>query len=200
MKKSLAAVALAGSIALVGAVPAMAVTPYPAPPAQGTVSDGTVAPGEAFTFSGTGFTAGEAIVVTVTPTGTPQALGGAVTGGGVGMAVPGKITMPLAAQTFNTKADANGNFAITLTINEPGTYTLAATGQTSGKIVTATVKVAAAAGTTLANTGGGTGTALANTGADASLLLWTLVGGGALAAGITSVVVVRRRAKADVAA
>ncbi|MEQ4518751.1 LPXTG cell wall anchor domain-containing protein [Pseudarthrobacter sp. B907] len=197
MKKSLAAVALAGSIALVGAVPAMAVTPYPAPPAQGTVSDGTVAPGEAFTFSGSGFTPGEAITVTVTLTGAPQALGGS-TGGGVSMAVSGKISLPMATQTFSTKADANGNFALPLTISEAGTYTLTATGQTSGKTVTATVKVSGAAvGTSLANTGSGAG--LANTGADASLLLWTLVGGGALAAGITSVVVVRRRAKADVA-
>lgn len=198
MQKSLAAIALAGSIALAGAVPAMAVSPYPAPPAQGTVSDGTVAPGESFTFSGSGFAAGEAITVTVTLTGAPQALGGGV-GGGVSMAVPGKISLPMATQTFSTKADANGNFALPLTISEAGTYTLTATGQTSGKTVTSTVKVSGAAvGTGLANTGSGTG--LANTGADASLLLWTLVGGGALAAGITSVVVVRRRAKADVAA
>ena len=201
MKKTLAAITLAGTIAMTGAVPALAATPYPAPPAQGTVSDGTVAPGETFTFSGAGFAPGEAITVTVTLTSAPQALGGGSTGGGVGMSVSGKISLPMATQTFSTKADANGNFALPLTINEAGTYTLTATGLTSGKTVTSTVKVAgAAAGTSLANTGNDNGTALANTGADTSLLLWTLVGGGALAAGITSVVVVRRRAKADVAA
>ncbi|CCQ45011.1 LPXTG-motif cell wall anchor domain protein [Pseudarthrobacter siccitolerans] len=53
-----------------------------------------------------------------------------------------------------------------------------------------------AGGAPLANTGSG----LANTGADSGLVLWTLVGAGALAAGATSVVVVRRRAKAEVAA
>jgi LPXTG-motif cell wall-anchored protein len=36
---------------------------------------------------------------------------------------------------------------------------------------------------------------LANTGADSSLILWSLVGAGALAAGTASVVVARRRAK-----
>jgi LPXTG-motif cell wall-anchored protein len=200
MKKTLAAITLAGSIAMVGATPALAVTPYPAPSEQGTVSDGTVAPGETFTFSGAGFTPGEAITVTVTLTGAPQALGGGA-GGGVSMAVSGKISLPTGTQTFSTTADANGNFALPVTISEAGTYTLTATGQTSGKTVTATVKVSGAAvGTSLANTGNGSGAGLANTGADASLMLWTLVGGGALAAGITSVVVVRRRAKADAAA
>jgi LPXTG-motif cell wall-anchored protein len=200
MKKTLAAITLAGSIAMVGAVPAMAVTPYPAPSEQGTVTDGTPAPGETFTFSGAGFTPGEAITVSVTSPGAPQAIGGGSGGGGgVSMAVPRKINLPMGTQTFSTTADANGKFALPLTISEAGTYTLTATGLTSGKTVTATVKVSGAAvGTSLANTGGGTG--LANTGADASLVLWTLVGGGALAAGITSVVVVRRRAKSDAAA
>lgn len=198
MKKSLAAIALAGSIAMVGAVPAMATNTYPAPATQGTVSDGTVAPGESFTFSGAGFTAGESITVTVTLTGAPQASSGGF-GGGVSMAVPTKINLPLATQTFSTTADASGNFAFPVSISATGTYTLTATGLTSGKSVTSTVKVSGAAvGTSLATTGNGT--ALANTGADTSLLLWSLVGGGALAAGITSVVVVRRRAKAPVAA
>ena len=197
MNKSLAAIALAGSIAMLGAVPAMATNTYPAPPSQGTVSDGTVAPGETFTFSGSGFIAGESITITVTLTGAPQASSGGF-GGGVSMAVPTKINLPLAPQTFSTTADANGNFAFPMSISEAGTYTLTATGQTSGKTVTSTVKVSGAAvGTSLADTGNGT--ALANTGADSSLLLWSLVGGGALAAGITSVVVVRRRANADAA-
>lgn len=195
MKKSLAAITLAGSIALMGAVPAMA---YNAPPSQGTVSDGTLTPGQTCTFSGSGFIAGESITITVTLTGAPQASSGGF-GGGVSMAVPTKINMPLAAQTFSTKADANGNFAYQLSISEAGTYTLTATGATSGKVVTQSVTVSGAAvGAGLANTG--SATALANTGADSSLILWSLVGAGALAAGITSVVVVRRRAKGEVAA
>ena len=203
MKKSLAAIALAGSIALIGAAPSMAAT-YPAPPADVAVSDGTVAPGEVFTFTGTGFLAGEAITITITITAAPQAIGGSFSGG-ASLAVPAKISLPLAPQTLSTTADANGNFAVPLTLSEAGTYTLTATGQTSGKVSSASVTVAGAAvGSGLANTGGtplaNTGTGLANTGADASLVLWSLVGAGALAAGATSVVVVRRRAKAEAAA
>jgi LPXTG-motif cell wall-anchored protein len=200
MKKSLAAIALAGSIAFVGAVPAMAntITPYPAPSTSGTVSDGTVAPGETFTFSGSGFLAGEAISITVTLTSAPQAIGGGFAGG-ASMAVPAKINLPLAPQTFATTADANGNFAFPVTISEAGTYTLTATGLTSGHTVTASVTVAGAAvGSSVATSG--SAAELADTGANSSMLLWSLVGAGALAAGATSVVVVRRRAKAEAAA
>lgn len=200
MKKSLAAIALAGSIALIGAVPAVAAT-YPAPPANAAVSDGTVGPGEQFVFRGNGFLAGEGLSISVTPGNPPAANGSSVSNGS--RTVPTKITLPLAPQTFSTTADANGAFAFPLSISEGGTYTITATGLTSGKTATAVVTVA---GTGLANTGGaplantGGGTALANTGADASLVLWSLVGAGALAAGATSVVVVRRRAKAEAAA
>jgi LPXTG-motif cell wall-anchored protein len=198
MKKSLAAIALAGSIALIGAVPAMATNAtYPAPPANAAVSDGTVGPGEQFVFRGNGFLAGEGLTISVTPGNPPAANGSSVSNGS--RTVPTKITLPLATQTFSTTADANGAFSYALTINEPGTYTITATGLTSGRTATAVVTVEGAAGTggaPLANSGAG----LANTGADASLVLWSLVGAGALAAGATSVVVVRRRAKAEAAA
>jgi LPXTG-motif cell wall-anchored protein len=197
MKKSLAALALAGSIALVGAVPAIANTPYPAPSTSGAVTDGTPAPGETFTFSGSGFLPGEAITVTVTLTSAPQALGGSFSGG-ASMAVPAKINLPLAPQTFSTTADANGNFAFPVSISEVGTYTLTATGLTSGNTVTSSVTVDGATGTGVATSG--SASELADTGANSSMLLWSLVGAGALAAGATSVVVVRRRAKAEAAA
>jgi LPXTG-motif cell wall-anchored protein len=197
MKKSLAAIALAGSIAFVGAVPAMANTPYPAPTTSGTVSDGTVAPGETFTFSGSGFVPGETITVTVTLTRAPQAVGGGFAGG-ASMAVPAKINLPLAPQTFATTADANGNFAFPVSISEAGTYTLTATGA-SGHTVTSSVTVAGAAVGTGVSTSG-SAAELADTGANSTMLLWSLVGAGALAAGATSVVVVRRRAKAEAAA
>lgn len=171
MKKALAAVALAGSIALIGAIPAVAST-YPAGPAVGVVSDGSPAIGEIFSFSGKGFAPGEAIVITV------------------------------GSRTFNVTADANGNFTFQLSLTEAGTFTLTAKGA-SGHTVTATVTVE---GVTLAGSSNGTshgsssaGGGLADTGADSNLLIWSLVGGGALAAGITSVVVVRRRASADMA-
>jgi LPXTG-motif cell wall-anchored protein len=208
MKKSIAALALAGTIALAGSAPAIAAN-YPAPgTGGGTVSDGTVTPGEVFTFSGTGFLAGEPVTITVTITSTPQALGGGFSGG-ASMAVPSKITVLSAPQTFTTTAAADGSFAFPLSLSEPGTYTLTAVGATSGKSVSQSVTVAAAAGTG-AGTGTGTGTGLsntggngaglANTGADSSLVLWSLVGGGALVAGAASVVVVRRRANAEASA
>ncbi|WP_427129476.1 LPXTG cell wall anchor domain-containing protein [Pseudarthrobacter sp. S9] len=197
MKKSLTAIALAGSIALIGAVPAMAADKYPAPPANAAVSDGTVGPGDQFVFRGKGFKAGEGLSISVTPGGRPAASGASISHGS--KTVSGKITLPLAPQNFASSADDSGAFAFPLSLSETGTYTLTATGLTSGVTATATVTVEGAA---LASTSTSTSdaAALANTGADASLLLWSLVGAGALAAGMTSVVVVRRRAKAEAAA
>ncbi|MDQ0078468.1 LPXTG cell wall anchor domain-containing protein [Arthrobacter oryzae] len=201
MKKTLAAIALAGSIALIGAVPAAADRLYPPRPSQAAVSDGTVGPGEQFVFRGQGFLAGEGLTISVTPGNPPAANGSSVSNGS--RTVPTKITLPLAPQSIPATADANGAFAVTLSINEPGTYNLTATGTSGRTVGPVTVVVVASAGGTntagapLANAGGA---GLANTGADASLVLWSLVGAGALAAGATSVVVVRRRAKADAAA
>ena len=203
MKKTLAALALAGSIALIGSAPAMAAT-YPALPPQAAVSDGTVGPGETFVFRGQGFLAGERLIIRVTPGQAPASNGANIAGS---RAVAGRIAVVAEAQTLSAVADAQGAVALPIAINEAGTYSITATGETSGVTVgPVTVTVAASlantgsvAGTTggapLANTGG-----LANTGADSGLVLWTLVGAGALAAGATSVVVVRRRAKAEAAA
>ncbi|WP_066293826.1 LPXTG cell wall anchor domain-containing protein [Arthrobacter sp. B6] len=196
MKKTLAALALAGSIALIGSAPAVAGT-YPPLPPQAAVSDGTVGPGESFVFRGQGMQPFETITITVTP-GNPPAASGATFGG---TSVVGKIPVFLAPQTFSATADAQGAFAYPLAISEAGTYSITATGNTSGVTVgPVTVTVAAS----LANTGGAplatTGGGLANTGADSGLVLWTIVGAGALAAGAASVVVVRRRAKTEAAA
>ena len=67
MKKTLAAITLAGSIALIGALPAVAADKYPALPANAAVSDGVVGPGEDFVFRGKGFKAGEGLTINVTP-------------------------------------------------------------------------------------------------------------------------------------
>lgn len=193
MKKTLAAVALAGSIALIGSAPAMATT-YPAPAPAAAVSDSTVAPGETFVFTGQGFLPGEAVTVTVTPVDGSAPAAGSQT-------VASKISVFTAPSTLSAQADAQGKISVPIVINEAGTYSITARGNVSGVTVgPVIVKVAAAlantAGAPLANTGSG----LANTGADSGLVLWTLVGAGALAAGATSVVVVRRRAKAETAA
>lgn len=195
MKKTLAALALAGSLALIGS-PAVAAE-YPALPPQAAVSDGTVGPGEQFVFRGQGFLAGEPLIITVTPGNPPAA-----TGAGLGRSVAAKIPVFLAPQTFNATADAQGAIVFPLSLGEAGTYSITATGTISGVTVGPVTVVVAAP---LANTSGGaplanTGAGLANTGADSGLILWTLVGAGALAAGAASVVVVRRRAKNEVAA
>lgn len=203
MKKTLAALALAGSIALIGSAPAMATT-YPALPPQAAVSDGTVGPGEQFVFRGQGMFAGESLTITVTP-GNPPAAGGATIGG---TSVSAKIPVFQAPQTFGATANAQGAFSIPLTISTSGTYLISAKGNTSGVNVGPVTVVVdpsfASNGAALSNTGGGAALAntggLASTGVDSSLILWTLVGAGALAAGATSVIVVRRRAKNEVAA
>lgn len=187
MKKTLAALALAGSIAFIGS-PAMAGT-YPPLPPSATVSDATVVPGEEFIFTAQGFLPGEGVTITITVTTT----GTANTGGA---AVSAKIPV-YQAQTLSATADAEGKIAVPLTFNETGTYAITATGNESGVVVgpVYVTVVAAVANAGTANNGAG----LANTGVDSGLVLWTLVGAGALAAGATSVVVVRRRAKAEVA-
>ncbi len=198
MKKTLAAVALAGSIALVGSAPAVATT-YPAPAPAAAVSDSTVAPGETFIFTGQGFLPGEAVTITVTPVdGSAPAAGS--------QSVASKISVFTAPTTLSTQADAQGKISVPIVINEAGTYSITARGNVSGVTVgPVIVKVVAALANTGGNTAGGaplanTGSGLANTGADSGLVLWTLVGAGAMAAGATSVVVVRRRAKAEAAA
>ena len=200
MKKTLASLALAGSIALIGSAPAMATT-YPAIPPQAAVSDGTVGPGEQFIFRGRGPFRGESLTITVTPGNPPAASGANISGRSVSAKIP-----VFQAQTFAAQADAEGNFSVPITISTAGTYLITATGNVSGATVgpvTVVVDPAFASsgaplsntGASLANTGG-----LANTGADSGLVLWTLVGAGALAAGAASVVVVRRRAKTEAAA
>jgi LPXTG-motif cell wall-anchored protein len=211
MKKTLAALALAGSIALIGSAPAVAAT-YPPLPPQAAVSDGTVGPGENFVFRGQGFLPAEGVTITVTP-GNPPAAGGANIAGGTSFSA--KIPVFLAPQTFSATADAQGVVEFPISISEAGSYSITATGNTSG-VTVGPVRVVVApgfanGGAAGANAGGSNGTGasaslansgngLANTGADSGLVLWTLVGAGALAAGATSVVVVRRRAKAEATA
>ncbi|MHA7269811.1 LPXTG cell wall anchor domain-containing protein [Arthrobacter sp. HLT1-20] len=206
MKKTLSALALAGILTFsLGTAAAQAAPDYPAP-APPVVSGGTVAPGQPFTFAAAGFTPGEIVDVTVTQT-SPVA-GGALgsLGGGVSMAVP-MIVRPAAPQQFTTTAAADGSFAVPITLNEGGTHTLTATGRTSGKSVSQVVKVVdPAAGGGTGNGGSGTGKnvadgekgGLANTGIDTGVLVWSIVGAGALAAGVGTVVVSRRRSRSTI--
>lgn len=208
MKKSIAALALAGSIALIGAGPAMAgpAVPYPAPSTGTTVSATIVTPGGTVILTVvSGFTPGETVTITVTFNGVPQAISGNI-GGGASMAVPSKINVLSQTVTQSTvTANENGGFSAPVTLGTAeGTYTITAVGNTSGHSVSQTVTVDASVGAGVGSGTAGGGAAstggLAETGADSGLVLWTLVGAGALAAGAASVVVVRRRAKTAVAA
>ncbi|MFH5878536.1 LPXTG cell wall anchor domain-containing protein [Arthrobacter sp. NA-172] len=171
---------------------------YPAP-VPGTVSSATVTVGGTVVFSGTGFTPGETITITIVFTPAPQGAAAPGTSNGIAMAVPGALPLASTTTTLTAVANSSGAFSSDVTLNAAGTYQLTAVGATSHHSVTATVVAAGVSGAGLANTGGAalanTGTGLASTGVDSSMILWGLVGAGALVAGTASVVVVRRRAK-----
>lgn len=204
MKKSIAALALAGSIALIGAGSASAATPapYPAPSTGTTVSATVVAPGGTITFSvASGFLPGETVAITVAYNGNPQAAGSTVNGG-LSRSVPTIITIPAdtVSDSFTVTANEQGGFSTPVTLGtEEGIYTITAVGMTSGYTVSQTVSVVdpagTAAGAARVDTDGTSAAGLAETGADSGLVLWTFVGAGAVVAGVASVVVVRRRAK-----
>lgn len=202
MKKSIAALALAGTIALAGTAPAVAATTYPAPGNEyGTVSDGTIARGESTTFSGSGYIAGETINITFQRTGGKKASDG-------GRPAP---------SNFSVIADGTGAFSTTITFMDGGNYMIGAVGATSGNTRWAAVVVNSGNGGGSNDGGGnhgggngkgisglaavssvtaaGTATGPANTVAESNLVLWSLVGAGALAASAASAAVVRRRAK-----
>jgi LPXTG-motif cell wall-anchored protein len=200
MKKTVSALALAGSLAFLGMGGAQANhdTDYPSEPVTGTVSDGTVAQDEAFVFSGTGFNPGESIEMEVSRDGAgPTAAGAPGTAGGPSAASPASIIVPLEMiARATTTADAAGAFSYPFNLDEEGLYTLVATGLQSGHVVTAQVVVEPqAAGVVVAEGPVYTvGAALANTGLSSGMLIWGAAGLGALVIGTGSVVVAKRRA------
>ncbi len=196
MQKTISILAVAGSIAFLGAGAAQA-GEYPAPvaPGQGTVSDSSVAAGDSVVFSGAGFIPGEQIDITVDFTaGDPAAAGAGA--GRVGAVRSGVIVLNQVVDTFQTTAAADGSFQFNLTLEEEGTYTLTARGVESGRTVVSVVTVAAAAPVADGTTGGSTG-GLANTGIDSAMFLWGAAGIGALGLGAGSIVVARRRSGAE---
>lgn len=111
-------VALFALLALVGLGTAASAQPYPPSQGEGTVSRSRIAPGESVEFCGDGFAPDTEVVITDN----------------------GEVV-----DTVTTNAD--GEFCVTLTLEEPGTHVLAGTGTgADGEVrtVTATVVVAAA--------------------------------------------------------
>lgn len=189
MKRIISAVLLSGAVSFMGVSGAQAVT-YPAPAPAVSVSDGTLAPGEAFTFSGAGFTPGESIQITISNENV-TAGGGGGGGGSRGTSVSLAI-QPAAVTTSTVVADSTGKFSIPVTLDEAGVYTLTAKGLTSGKTESASVTVVAPTIAVAGATTSGEDT-LPATGAT-GMVVWSAVGLGALALGTGSVIAVRRKA------
>lgn len=189
MKNTISILALAGSFAFFGAGTASAADTYPTS-ASGTVSTEKVAPGTSVTFSGSGILPAEPVSVAVDLTNGSTAVAG------TGVSSP--IILAQIVDTRTTTADPSGGFTTQFTLMEEGTYTLTATGLTSGHKVSASVVVDNA----LAASGSGSGTTggseahegnLARTGANSAMLLWGAAGLVALGTGATSLAVARRK-------
>jgi hypothetical protein len=117
--------------------------------------------------------------------------------------------------TFTKQAASNGSLSVSVTFptDASGTYTLTATGLTSGNVGTASITIVPASGGTLANTGGSTGTlantggsepglantgSLANTGATLPMLMiWIGAGALVLGAAIVGTLAFVRRQRQD---
>lgn len=223
MHKTVSILAIAGSIAFLGAGAAHA---YPAPPAPvvGDIidNDGVVLVGETVIFVGGGFAPGSVINITIINNGEPAAAGAGA--GRVGAVRTGVIVLNQVVGGFTATADGNGNFSVPVELEEEGTYTLTATGldpegneRTVASVVTVSAPASApvgggtgtgggttgggtAGGTTSGTTGGtasGTRGGLANTGIDSAMFLWGAAGIGALGLGAGSIVVARRRTDAE---
>ena len=184
MKKTASALVLAGSLAFFGAGAANAVQNYPAPPPAG-VQDNTVVPGTTVTFSGGGFASGEAIRVDVDYDNAPVVI--------PGTGVNGVIILAELINSFTTNADAQGVFSTPIFLGEAGTYTLTATGLSSGKVLSTEVYVDPSFGEGAGNGGSDNDGDLADTGADSAMLLWGAAGIVAVGAGVASVAVARRK-------
>lgn len=214
-----AVLGLAGSalLALPAAAAAAPASPYPPNPTPGGglgTSTTNVASGGSVIISGNGFAAGATITINVTVVNgfkrveldsAPAPMGSLLTADTTRAA--GSAVQGFAAQTVT--ADANGAFTASVTLTQPGTNVITASGlDPNGNLrtLTTTVFVTGGGGD---NTGTGTGSGsgggsangvggLPNTGSDLKMPLvlggaLVLLGGGALLAG-------RRRKQDKVAA
>lgn len=162
----LAAVALALGVPATAAV----AKPYPAPPTQVTVSDGTINAGEGVIFSATGgFIKGEWIRITVKYVGTASRplTGVDAAGNSTRMVLVGLPEQ--AAAGLSTRANSKGGFSVSVNLSAAGRARLTAYGLTSKRSVSKYVTVL-----------GGDGGPLAVTG-DSGLRLALPVGAGAVA-------------------
>jgi hypothetical protein len=179
LKKTLAVLALAG-LALFGTSTAANAAGY-VPSGNVTVT-GDAVPGGTVTvnYAAGSFAPNESVAVSVSGNTT----------------VTLSVVKAAVLTSFTKQASSNGALSVNVTFpaDASGTYTLTATGLTSGNVGTASITIVPASGGTLANTGGtaannstlantaGSEPALANTGATLPMLMiW--IGAGALILG-----------------
>ncbi|MDQ1703539.1 MAG: hypothetical protein QOF57_2791 [Frankiaceae bacterium] len=174
-------------------------TPYPAPSSPGTVNTGIVGANGEVKFGGSGFVPSELIVITIKPVTTAPHAAPAVDTLKPHVQLIGLATAagaPPATATTVT-ADKTGSFSAKVRMTTPGTFTLIATGQKSGHVVTATVKVVGggsagggASGNGNGNSAGGKGAVSADggdlsfTGSRINVAVSAWLGAGAIALGI----------------
>ena len=181
-KKTLAAIALA--VLAVFAVPAAANAAGYVPAGNVTVSSTTVEPGETVTvsFADDSFTGGENVSFTLTGENAASAT-----------LANFKAAVNSTSLTKAAAADGSVSVAVTLPTDATGTYTLTATGLTSGSVGTAAISVVAADSAAVVNDGD-----LASTGYDAPMLaIWAAAGALLLGIALVTVLTVVRRQRAN---
>jgi len=187
MKKLIAAVVLAGAALI--ATPAAANAAGYVPTSNVSVTGSTVAGGTTVVNFGAGsFVGNETVNISVT---------------GAGAVTLGALPTTTVTKAYTASATGAVTPRITLPAGASGTYSLTATGATSGNVGTAALTAAPAAGAAAggAATGAGTGSLAFTGGTISALALW--VGGGAVVLGGGLLVVrgsVRRQRDGQIAA
>jgi hypothetical protein len=185
MKKLIAAVVLAGAALI--ATPAAANAAGYVPTSNVSVTGSTVAGGTTIINFGPGsFVGNETVNISVT---------------GAGAVTLGALPTTTVSKAYVASASGAVSPRVTLPAGASGTYTLTATGATSGNVGTAAITATPAAGAAAVGASGGTGSLAFTGGTISALALW--VGGGAVVLGGGLLVVrgsVRRQRDGQIAA
>jgi hypothetical protein len=148
------------ALAMFSLAPAVASAATPSPSYQSvnpslTVSAATAVPGKGITVSGTGYAGDEIVDITVAYGPSPTALGAHA--GGATVTTAAFVTRAAgsspAALLAQPQANAAGAFSSPVTLTQVGMATITATGVTSGRTLSSTVIVLAAAVPTKPNSG-----------------------------------------------
>lgn len=179
--KMVASLVVAGALAFGAPAAAQA---YPAPAPDAPAVSGSLVPGGTAAVAFGGFDDGETVEVSLTGESALSATLASIV----------RTAVETKSATYQAADDGSVVVNVTLPANASGTYTLTATGSTSGLVQTATLSVGAAAGTGASGADGN----LAATGGSDMTALW--VGGGALlltGGAVLAATTIRRRQHRD---